>query len=63
MIPKNLKRTTREENMSDTDNLMNLISLNLGFALDEIYQRLLDCNFGFEDQELAMFNGSVRWQC
>ena len=24
-------------------------------ALDEVYQRLIDCNFGLEEPELAMF--------
>ena len=28
---------------------MDFISASLGTALDEIYQRLIDCNFGTED--------------
>ena len=39
--------------MSDTKDLMDFISASLGTALDEIYQRLIDCNFGTEDTELG----------
>ena len=35
---------------------MDFISASLGTTLDEIYQRLVDCNFALEDPELAMFN-------
>ena len=41
--------------MSDTNDLMNFISASLGTTLDEVYQRLIDCNFGLKDPELAMF--------
>ena len=34
---------------------MDFISTILGTTLDEIYQRLVDCNFALEDPELAMF--------
>ena len=34
---------------------MDFISASLGTTLDEIYQRLLGCNFSLEDPELAMF--------
>ena len=29
--------------------------MSLGTALDEVYQRLIDCNFGLEEPELAIF--------
>ena len=38
-----------------TNYLMDFISEGLGTTLDEIYQRLMDCNFGLKDPELAMF--------
>ena len=41
--------------MSDTNDLMDFISGSPGMVLNEIYQRLLDCNFGLEDPELKMF--------
>ena len=41
--------------MSDTGYLMDFISANLGMALDQMYQRLIDCNLGLEEPELAMF--------
>ena len=44
-----------QRGMSDTNNLMDFISASLGTTLDEIYQRLMDCNFALEDPELAMF--------
>ena len=34
---------------------MDFISASLGTTLDEIYQRLVGCNFSLEDSELAMF--------
>ena len=42
-------------NMSDTNDLMDIISVSLVTTLDEIYQRLVDCNFALEYTELAMF--------
>ena len=41
--------------MSDTNDLMDFISASLGTIVDEVYQRLIDCNFGQEDPEQAMF--------
>ena len=41
--------------MNDTNDLMDFILSSLGTNLDEIYQLLLDCNFGLADTELAMF--------
>ena len=41
--------------MSDTNDLMDFISASLGTTLYEVYQRLIDCNFGSEEPELAMF--------
>ena len=41
--------------MSDMNGLMDLISASLGTILDEMYQRLVDCNFALEDWELVMF--------
>ena len=41
--------------MSYTNDLMDFISGSLGTASDEIYQRLVDCNFGLEDPKLVMF--------
>ena len=41
--------------MSDTNDLMDFISASLRTTLDEVYQRLIDCNFGLEEPELAMF--------
>ena len=41
--------------MSDTNDLMDFISASLGTALEKIYQNLLNCNFGLDDPELAMF--------
>ena len=35
---------------------MDFVLSSLGTALHEVYQRLLDCHFGLEDPELAMFN-------
>ena len=34
---------------------MYFFSASLGTTLDEIYERLVDCNFSLEDPELAMF--------
>ena len=41
--------------MGDQNNLMEFLSANLGATLDEIYQRLIDCDFAQEDPGLAMF--------
>ena len=41
--------------MSDTNDLMDFISASVGTTLDEVYQRLVHCNFGLKDPELAMF--------
>ena len=38
---------------------MDFISGSLGTALDEIYQRLGDCNFGLEDPKLVMFTAAL----
>ena len=41
--------------MGDTNDLMEFVSASLGATLDEIYQRLNDCDFAQEDPGLAMF--------
>ena len=41
--------------MSDTNELMEFLSASLGATLDEIYQRLIDCDFPREDPGLSMF--------
>ena len=41
--------------MVDTNELMEFLSASLGATLDEIYQRLIDCDFTREDPGLAMF--------
>ena len=41
--------------MGDTNDLMEFFSASLGATLDEIYQRLIDCEFTQEDPGLAMF--------
>ena len=41
--------------MGDTNELMEFLSASLGATLDEIYQRLMDCDFTREDPGLAMF--------
>ena len=41
--------------MADTNDLMEFLSTSLGATLDEIYQRLIDCDFAQEDPGLAMF--------
>ena len=41
--------------MDDTNELMEFLSASLGATLDEIYQRLIDCDFTQEDPGLAMF--------
>ena len=41
--------------MGDTNELMEFLSASLGATLDEIYQRLIDCDFTQEDPGLAMF--------
>ena len=38
---------------------MDFISASLGLTLDEVYQRLIDCNFGLEDPKLAMFTAAL----
>ena len=45
--------------MSNTNDLMDFISGSLGTALDEIYQRLVDCNFGLEDPKLVTFTTAL----
>ena len=45
--------------MSDTNDLMDFISVSSGTTLDGIYQHLVDCNFALEDSELAMFTASL----
>ena len=41
--------------MGDTNELMEFLSASLEATLDEIYQRLIDCDFTREDPGLAMF--------
>ena len=41
--------------MGDTNELMEFLSASLGATLDEIYQRLIDCDFTREDPGLAIF--------
>ena len=41
--------------MGDTNELMEFLSASLGATLDEIYERLIDCDFTREDPGLAMF--------
>ena len=41
--------------MGDTNELMEFLLASLGATLDEIYQRLIDCDFTREDPGLAMF--------
>ena len=42
--------------MDDTNDLMEFVSAaSLGATLDELYQRLIDCDFAQEDLGLAMF--------
>ena len=41
--------------MGDTNELMEFLSASLGATLDEIYQRLINCDFTREDPGLAMF--------
>ena len=41
--------------MGDTNVLMEFLLASLGATLDEIYQRLIDCDFTREDPGLAMF--------
>ena len=48
-----MKSTRR--NMSNSNDLIDFISASLGTTLDEIYQRLVDCNFVLEYPDLAMF--------
>ena len=48
------QESTRQE-MGDTNELMEFLSASLGVTLDEIYQRLIDCDFTREDPGLAMF--------
>ena len=50
------EESTRKE-MGDTNELMEFLSASLGATLDEIYQRLIDCDFTREDPGLAMFVG------
>ena len=41
--------------MVDTNDSIKFLSASLGATLDEIYQRLIDCDFAQEDTGLAMF--------
>ena len=41
--------------MGDTNEYMEFLSVSLGATIDEIYQRLIDCEFTREDPVLAMF--------
>ena len=41
--------------MGDTNDLMEFVSESLRATLDEIYQRMIDCDFAQEDPGLAMF--------
>ena len=41
--------------MGDTNELLDFLSASQGATLDEIYQRLIDCDFTREDPGLAMF--------
>ena len=41
--------------LGGTNNLMEFLSASLGATLDEIYQRLIDCDFTPEDTKLVMF--------
>ena len=41
--------------MGETNDLMEFLSGSLGATLNEIYQRLIDCDFTQEDPGLAMF--------
>ena len=41
--------------MGNTNELMEFLSASLGATLDELYQRLIDCDFTREDPGLAMF--------
>ena len=41
--------------MGDTNELMEFLSASLGATLDEIYQRLIYCDFTREDPGLVMF--------
>ena len=41
--------------MGDTNELMEFLSASLGATLDEIYQRLIGCDFTREDPGLATF--------
>ena len=41
--------------MGNTNDLMEFLSASLGATLDEIFQRLIDCDFTQEDPGLAMF--------
>ena len=45
--------------MSDTNDLTDLVSASLRTALGNIYQRLVDCNFGLENPELEMFTDAL----
>ena len=46
---------SKRKKMSDSIDLMDVISASLRSTLDEIYQRLTDCNFRMENPELVMF--------
>ena len=50
---------TYTKKMNGTNDLMDFISVSLGTTQDEIYERLVVCNFPLEDPELAMFTISL----
>ena len=49
------RQDIHDRKMGDTNDLMEFLSASLGATLDEIYQRLIDCDFGKKDPGLAMF--------
>ena len=50
-----LRRRINYRKVGDTNDLMEYLSASLGATLDEIYQRLIDCDFAQEDPGVAMF--------
>ena len=49
------RRKINYRKTGDTNVSMEFLSASLGATLDEIYQRLIDCDFAQEDPGLAMF--------
>ena len=49
------EQDTHNRTMVDTNDLMEFVSASLGATLDEIYLRLIDCDFAQEKPGLAMF--------